>query len=140
MVAEYLRTVALEVNNRTKGAHVWRSYQGGSNAWWERQPIFRHLSRITAANGANAAFSDLEALVTAKGSRGISSAPDWEGIVRDLRKTDEEVAFQQERQATAATHKATKASKRKQPAEAEEAEGVEFYPDGARVEEGAGGR
>jgi|AntAceMinimDraft_5_1070358.scaffolds.fasta_scaffold175506_1 hypothetical protein len=85
MVAEYLRTVALEVNNRTKGAHVWRSYQGGSNAWWERQPIFRHLSRITAANGANAAFSDLEALVTAKGSRGISSAPDWEGIVRDLR-------------------------------------------------------
>ena len=36
MVAEYLRTVALEVNNRTKGAHgyLWRSYQGGSNAWY----------------------------------------------------------------------------------------------------------
>jgi len=93
MVEEYKRTAALEKNIKKKDTHgfKWRSYRGGDNAWYERGPIFRRITRFIEDQGEMAALQDLDDLIKTKGSRGASSAPDWAGIVSDLRAMPPEV-------------------------------------------------
>lgn len=93
MLLEYKRTSALEKNRKVKGAigYKWRSYRAAANAWYERGPIFRRIARLMDEAGEEAALQDLNNLATTKGSRGKSSAPDWEGIVKDLRQTPHEI-------------------------------------------------
>jgi len=45
--------------------------------------------------GRESALQDLNNLATMKGSRGKSSAPDWEGIVKDLRQTSHEIELRE---------------------------------------------
>jgi hypothetical protein len=93
MLLEYMRTSALDKNRKVKGAigYKWRSYRAAANAWYERGPIFRRIARLMDEAGEEAALQDLNNLATTKGSRGKSSAPDWEGIVKDLRQTPHEI-------------------------------------------------
>jgi hypothetical protein len=140
MLAVYYRETALEAVKKSK----WRNYRGGMQAWYSRGPLFRHINCIilgasSKLSGDTAALASLSTLTNEKGSLGGSKAPNWAGIVSDLRKTQLELDLISQKKKRATEYRAAYCKQAKHIGGGENNDGsaipVMFHRDGSIVED-----
>jgi len=97
----------------------WRSYQLGSQAWYDRAHLYRLIDRKMGEEGGTkqTASAALDALAGTAGKQGKSKAPNWKKVGKALRDSDpHEVGLKELKKRKAAENK-TKKNEKKQTTE-----------------------